>query len=92
MAVEVLTAESLYQHHKGKPLNYLYFLAGIIFGISIMFILYKRKFKDLSNLRYQYLLSQEEQTRLVKDKVFQIELDLYNFKASVLSNKDVENI
>lgn len=57
-----------------------------------MFILYKRKFKDLSNLRYQYLLSQEEQTRLVKDKVFQIELDLYNFKASVLSNKDVENI
>lgn len=57
-----------------------------------MFISYKRKFKDLSNLRYQYLLSQEEQTRLVKDKVFQIELDLYNFKASVLSNKDVENI
>jgi len=73
-------------------LNYLYFLAGIIFGISVMFISYKRKFKDLSNLRYQYLLSQEEQTRLVKDKVFQIELDLYNFKASVLSNKDVENI
>ena len=73
-------------------MNYLYFLAGIIFGISVMFISYKRKFKDLSNLRYQYLLSQEEQTRLVKDKVFQIELDLYNFKASVLSNKDVENI
>jgi hypothetical protein len=73
-------------------LSYLYFLLGAIFGTGILFIFYKRNFKELSNLRYKYLLSQEEQTKLVKDKVFQVELDLYNFKEYMLNNKDAEKI
>jgi hypothetical protein len=66
-------------------LNYIYFLIGLIFGFSILFIAYRVKFKELSDLRYRYLLSQEEQTKFVKDKVLSVELDLYNFKEYVLS-------
>lgn len=64
-------------------MNYITFLLGFVVGVLSLFLIYKLKFKELSNLRYHYLLAQEEQTRFVKDKVLQVELDLYNFKEYV---------
>jgi hypothetical protein len=72
---------------------YLYLILGTLLGITISFLFYKNKIKELSNLRLNYLMAQEEEFKFLKEKLLGLELSFHNFKKDVLQklNKNLED-
>lgn len=71
-------------------MNYIEIIIGIFIGTIFSFLFLKYRLKELKTLRYKYLLSQESETKFVKDKILEIELEFHNFKYQVFEilNKD----
>lgn len=56
------------------------FFIGLFFGVFSAILILFFRLKELKNLRYKYLISQENDTRFLKDKVLEVELDFNNYK------------